>query len=614
MPEFASGDSYKKRHRRIGRRRGLLLTSSVAGLAALLFSCGAWLASTAAQIESELEAATTKIPSLKENITQGKGEEAKLDVEQLRAHTTKAKEAASEPLWVLASNIPGAGANFFAVAEITQSLDDVVGLGLSPLVNVMESLDWNSLVPGAATTSLQPLQQASPSISSAAHAVRGSAERLGRIDTEGVVPQIAEPLIEARSQLEEVTGALDAAAYISQIAPNMMGAEGPRNYLLMVQNNAESRASGGIPGALAVLNLDGGKLQLAAQSSAGEVGVMSPILTVDPVQRDIYSTRMAKFFQDVNLTPDFPTAATSASAMWERKTGQRVDGVISVDPVALGYILDATGPVRISDAELSALAGGKLPTELTGQNVVPTLLSDVYSKIQQPALQDAYFAGVAQEIFTTLASGKADAKALVDGITRGTTEGRVLIWSQRQSEQSIIARYSLSGSIEGPSVAPAQFGVYFNDGTGAKMDYYVRRTVQLVKECPKDGYEQTTVRITSTNTAPSDAGTSLPSYVTGNGAFGVPAGAVQTNIVAYGPAQANVETAKLDGKRTEFAPYLHANRPVGMHTVRLSPGETKTLEFTFGKIAQHAEPNVFVTPTVQSVKDVTRPTETSSCE
>ncbi|MDQ0767971.1 hypothetical protein QF031_000720 [Pseudarthrobacter defluvii] len=242
-----------------------------------------------------------------------------------------------------------------------------------------------------------------------------------------------------------------------------------------------------------------------------------------------------------------------------------------------------------------------------------TLLSDVYAKIPQPKLQDAYFAGVAKEVFAALSGGKGDAKGLIAGITRGAEEGRVLVWSGDVAEQSVIAKYMVSGSVSGPSVSPAQFGVYFNDGTGAKMDFYMRRTVQLIKECPADGYEQTTVRITSTNTAPADAGASLPSYVTGGGVFGVAPGSVQTNIIAYGPVQANVESATVDGQKTPFAPYSHANRPVGIVAQQLGPGDSKTVEFTFGKIVQHTEPNVVVTPTVQQVKDVILPTENASC-
>lgn len=458
------------------------------------------------------------------------------------------------------------------------------------------------------------IKEAAPRIASAAHAVRESESRLHAIPVQNLLPQVADPLMKARDELSGVVAPLTAAAQTASLAPTMLGGEGTRSYLLMIQNNAEARATGGIPGALAIVTFDNGKMSLGGQSSATDLGAMAPVLPVDEDQRHIYTSRLGKYMQDVNLTPDFPTAAATARTMWEKKNGQRVDGVISIDPVVLSYILQATGPVRVNGPELAVVKASGLPTELTGSNVVPTLLSDVYAKIQQPKLQDAYFAGVAQEVFSALSSGKGEAKGIIQGMTRGTEEGRVLVWSANDAEQSVISKYPLSGSISGPSVAPTQFGVYFNDGTGAKMDYYVKRTVQLVKECPADGYEQTTIRITSSNTAPDDAGNSLPAYVTGGGVFGIKPGTVQTNIVAYGPVQANVESASVDGQKTPFAPYLHANRPVGVVAQQLAPGESKTVEFTFGKIVQHAEPNLVVTPGVQPVKDVVLPTQKASCE
>ncbi|WP_254678653.1 DUF4012 domain-containing protein [Arthrobacter sp. 24S4-2] len=403
------------------------------------------------------------------------------------------------------------------------------------------------------------------------------------------------------------------SADASRLVPAMLGADEPRNYLIMVQNNAEARASGGIPGALAVVTAKHGKLTLGAQSSAVDVGIMSPVLPVDAQQQQIYSGRLGKYMQDVNLTPDFPTAASTAQAMWEKKTGQLVDGVISVDPIALSYILNATGPVKVGSADPATVAVAGLPTELSSKNVVSTLLSDVYSKIEQPKLQDAYFASAAREIFSALSSDKADAKGLVESITRATSESRILVWSAKPDEQSVLATYPWSGSIDGTSVAPAQFGVYFNDGTGAKMDYYMKRTVQLVKECTGDEYGQVKVRITSTNTAPRDSATSLPEYVTGGGNFGVPEGTVQTNVIAYGPVQSNVETAIIDGKKTDFAAHRHGNRPVGSVTVTLAPGQSSTVDLTFGKIVQHTEPNLVVTPTVQPVKDVALATEPAEC-
>lgn len=578
--------------------------------------CGgiAWLGLKATSVRSNLEAASALIPQLKQEIAASDASSADRTVAELRGHTSQARTDVGDPVWILVSGLPWVGPNLSAISEVARSADDVATLGLTPLVRVYESLNWDALVPSGDGSNLEPLRLAAPSVASSAYAVRASSQRLEDIDSSQLLPQVATPLEAARAELKFASGALSSAADAANLAPAMLGADGIKNYLLIVQNNAEARASGGIPGALAVLTLDHGKLTLGAQGSAGDVGVMSPVIAVDPQQVQIYSTRLGKYFQDVNLTPDFPTAGSSAQAMWERRTGQRVDGVISIDPVVLSYILQATGPVSINGPELAAARATGLPTELTGSNVVPTLLSDVYAKIRQPKLQDAYFSGVAKEVFSALSGGKGEAKGLITGLTRGTEEGRVLVWSASPSEQSVISKYPLSGSITGSSVSPAQFGVYFNDGTGAKMDYYVKRTVQLVKECPANGYEQILVRVTSTNTAPADAATSLPAYVTGGGNFGVPPGTVQTNLVAYGPAQANVESATIQGHRTPFAPYLHGNRPVGVVALQLAPGESTTVEFTFGKIVQHTEPNVFVTPTVQRVKDVILPTENASCD
>jgi hypothetical protein len=584
-----------------------------AALIVLALAATAWLMHTADVIKTELQAAQELVPKLKEEVTNDDAASAQKTVSDLIRHTTAAREAAADSLWTVASGLPWIGANFQATQEVAISVDEVARLGAAPLVDVFQRVDWRTLIPLDQGTDLTQIQAVEPQLSSAAHAVSSSAERLKNIQSAALFNNVAEPLIKVREELGSLGASLNAAANAAQIAPAMLGSDDQRNYLLMIQNNAESRASGGIPGALAVLTLDQGRMSLGGQTSASEVGIMSPVLSVDAEQRQIFSSRLGKFMQDVNLTPDFPTAATTAHEMWEKKTGHRLDGVISVDPVALSYLLEATGPVNIDSPQLEPLANSGLPTELNSKNVVPTLLSAVYADIEQPRLQDAYFAGVAREIFTALSSGKGNAKKLIEGITRGSEEGRVLVWSNSPSEQAVIEKYSLSGSVSGPSVSPAQFGVYFNDGTGAKMDYYVKRTVQLTEQCASDGYSQVRVRITSTNAAPKDAATSLPEYVTGGGAFGVPAGSVQTNIIAYGPVQSNVEEAFVGGKKTGFASQRHAGRPVGTVTVRLAPGQSSTVEFTFGKIVQHTEPEVAVTPTVQALKDVVLKAKSATC-
>lgn len=573
---------------------------------------GIRLQSIASTINMNLSAAMELIPKLREEISRDDVQAADITVAELSAHTKKAREAASDPVWVAAGALPWLGSSFQAVGEVAVSADDVAQFAAVPLVAVFGTLDWSSLAPNDAGVDLEPLTDVQPKIVSAANAVEHSADRLDNIESEGLLQQVLEPLSNAQVQLRSLRTGLRTAADVAIIAPTMMGGTTPRNYLLLVQNNAEVRASGGIPGAVAVLQLDHGKLSLHGQNSATALGIMSPVVPVDLEQKEIYSARLGKFMQDVNLTPDFPTSASIALAMWKQKMGTQLDGVISVDPVALSYILDATGPINLANSAVARLKTGNLPNVLDAKNVVPTLLSNVYEQIPEPAMQDAYFASLAKEVFSAV-SAKGNSAELIASLTRATAEGRILVWSGATDEQSVIANYQISGSIAGPSISPAQFGTYFNDGTGAKMDYYVKRTVQLIKECPRDGYHQVKVRVTSTNTAPADAGTSLPSYVTGAGAFGVPAGTVRTNITAYGPVQSQVESAVADGKKIGFASQIHSGRPVGTVTVELPPGKSSTVEFTFGKIVQHTEPKLSVTPTVQAVKDVVLNTISEKC-
>lgn len=573
-----------------------------------------WLGAKAASIEHELKAAEDTLPALQDQVVRRDPRAASKTVSVLKSHTNAAYRAATDGLWIAAGSLPWVGANFRAATEVATSANDVAELGLDPLVSVSQSINWTALSPSSNGFDLKPLQTAQPKLMAAANAVNQSSDRLDAVEASSLTPQISEPLVRARDKLRLLGKELTAAADAATLAPDMMGATAPRQYLLLIQNNAEARATGGIPGALAVLNVDKGKLTLRGQTTAAQLGTMNPLIPLEPEQQRIYSGRVGKFMQDVNLTPDFPTSASTAQAMWEQKTGDRLDGVISIDPVALSYLLNATGPIGLPTTKFQGAISDPMPPKLTSQNVVKTLLSDVYSKIPDPALQDLYFATVAQELFNKLSTGTSNSEKLVGALSIGVDEGRIMVWSAIEDEQVVIDRYPLSGSISGPNISPAQFGVYFNDGTGAKMDYYVKRTVQLVRECTDDGYVQVKVLVNSTNTASALAATTLPAYVTGGGSFGVPAGTVQTNIVAYGPVQSNVETVFVGGKKAGFASQRHDGRPVGAITLRLDPGQSSTVEFTFGKIVQHTEPRLAVTPTVQPLKDVVLGTTSAKCD
>lgn len=585
-----------------------LLSASLLLLVAIL---SLTLFDKAKQISGDLRSAEALVAELRSEVGAQKTAEASETVERISSYARSARTAAESPSWKLAGALPFLGANFSAVRETAVAMDELVDGTARPLVTVAGSVSWRELQPVDGKFNIEPLEAAAPSVVKAANALNQTHARLRDISRENLLDVVREPLDKTTNQLDDLRRVLDIAANVSSVLPPMVGQDGSRNYLVLVQNNAEIRATGGLTGALAVLTIDHGAITLREQSSASPIDKFNPPVDVDASQRRIFSDRLGKFIGDINLTPNFPTAARTAKEMWEIRRPDSIDGVIAIDPIVLANVLEASGPIPVPAGD-AALANGGLPTTLTSKNVVKLLLSDVYRIFPTNQAQDAYFASASHEIFKALSNGQAQGEPLMRALSRSAAERRILVWSSHEGEQKILENLSIGGAAMASS-GGAAFGVYFNDGTGAKMDFYVRRTVQLQARCEADGYVEYKVAVTLTNTAPTDADRSLPTSVTGGGRFGTPPGSVQTNIVVYGPALSQVDSVSQDGARVSFGSHLADERPVGTLTTRLAPGQTAKVQIVFQNVVQHSRPELVVTPTIQDLNDVVQPPSFESC-
>lgn len=609
-----AGRVWQVKYRPSRRRRRFVLRIALSLLVCSIIAIclGSWLTINVNAVSNDLYAAKSIVPTFQRQLMAKNDAGARESLGRLQRHTRDAKRAVSNPVWKVASALPLAGPNFATVSEIALAADDLVNQTAMPLLLVSNSLNLESLSFAEGKLDLAPVVESSAAIVSAANAVELTYDRLKALEQARLLPEVRESLGSVTAALDEARGPLSAAAETTKVLPTMLGNNGPRNYLVLLQNSAEVRATGGLPGALAVVNVDKGAIRLATQVSGASLRKFDPPVEVDAAQTQIYTSRLGRYISDVNLTPDFPTAAKTAKTMWEKRHGSRVDGVIALDTVALSHLLEATGPVTVGTST-QPIAGSQLPKTLTSRNVVQALLSDAYTAFESNELQDEYFSAVSQEMFDALTERGTPLKKLVHAMAKSTKEDRLLLWSDHKDEQSILSRTTLGGSIAGPHAGGASFGVYFNDGTGAKMDYYVRRTVQVAKECSSDSYSKIKITVTLRNTAPLDAESALPKFVTGGGRYGVPPGTVQTNVVAYGPSQSRIETVHQSGRKMAFGSQLHGRHPVGTVTTRLRPGEATKVEVVFDRIVQQDDPKVRITPTVQPISEVLLASTHSGC-
>jgi len=595
------------------RKSRILIVIMLALLGVAIIAVGV-LTRQVSTVHKDLTAAMKLVPELRTEISQGNESAAQRSFSALQQNISSARSVTAGPLWKAASFVPILGSNFSAVSEAAVSADDVVARAVGPLMEEYASLDWRALSPVNGQVNTDALASAQPAISAAASAVEVSHERMSGIDTDDLLPSVADPIRLLTKELADAKAPLLAAASAAQLLPSMLGAEEERRYLFLIQNSSESRATGGIPGALAVITVKGGRLELGTQGSAAALGLFNPPIEVDEEQESLFTSRIGNRMQNVNMTPDFPTAAQTAKSMWELRKGEGIDGVLAIDPIVLGHLLKATGPVDLLNANtVELLQQTNLPSTLTAENVSSTLLSDVYQEIEDPQIQDIYFAEVAAAVFESFTLGRTDSLALIDALLASTQEDRLYLWSAHSGEQGLIESTRLAGSVSGLGAAGASFGVFFNDGTGGKMDYYADRKVALRKTCLESGSNRYTVRLNLRNSVPLDAVDSLPDYVTGGGHFGVTPGHIRTNYHVYGPVQSIVETATINGESVAFGSGMHDLRPVGTVTVELQPGESAELELTFSRVVQDSSPIIRVTPTVADPRSVIRPLETIGC-
>jgi hypothetical protein len=591
-----SGDPRAQRYsaprdRLPGRARRIVLWS-VAGVVLVLLLGAGWVGIRGLLAKNELQSALPYAKTVQSSITSGDLAAAAGAAKELRRHAVNAAAYTDDPIWRAAELVPFAGPNFTAVRTAAAATDTIAVDVIMPLVGVAHEVDPARIKPVKGAIDLAPLSKVQLIVTRAQNAFDAAAASVGRIDTAGTLGPVADAVDHLRTMLATAKPAVDAVGNSARLLPGMLGADGPRTYLLLAQNPAELRATGGLVGALALIRADHGKISLGEQvSGTSLLPFDAPVSVIPAATQGLYGPLLARYIQDVNLTPDFPLAARTATAMWTAKAGGHIDGVVTIDPVALSYILEVTGPVNLPTGDI-----------LTSKNAVPLLLSDVYQRWSDPAQQDAFFSAAAKAVFEKVASGSADGAKLVSAFVHSANERRMLLWSAHPVEQRVLASTTLAGTLPASTATSAGIGVYFNDATGAKMDYYLRTEVEVGSAvCRIDGKPSTQVTVTLTNAAPADSATSLPAYVTGNGTYGVPPGSIRTRVAVYG-AQDGLLTATRSGS----ADYptiagTDSGRPVSVFTVELRPGQSKSVTVDLLDVKQNvAGASVTVTPTIHA--------------
>ncbi|WP_146252118.1 DUF4012 domain-containing protein [Xylanimonas oleitrophica] len=547
----------------------------------VLAVCALLLARDARAASRALTSAGDRMPAL-EAAASGDGDPAALSAQlaALQRDTGEARAATGGPLWAAAAHLPAVGPTLHAVAVIAAALDDVAHDVAPVLVDARETVALTARTPDGGLD-LDALRAVAPRVQQADATLTDVRSRLGQIDADEVMDPLAQPMETLRGRVDDLASTVATADRAATLLPAMLGADGPRTYLLLAMNNAELRTAGGIPGALALLRADGGRIEVVRQVSTGEVGPFpTPVLPLDPQAAAVFTERLGTHVQDLTLTPEFPTTATLAAGMWAASQGEDVDGVLATDPVALAHLLRVTGPVEVAVPPDAAARFGS-PTVTVGPDDAVALLENQIYTVLEPEQADAFYAQVTAAVLGRLGSPDIAPADVLPALRQAAAERRLLVWSARPDERQRLDGTLLAGAfLSSPSAAGA-LGVFLDDTVVGKMTWYLDSSVHLVSSrCTAQG-RLDTVDVTLASTAPADAGTVLPRYVAGPPGGDVPPGTVRAVLRVAAPRDADAPRLQRDPGGAAIPLGAQTARLDGRHlastTVTLAPGDSTTV-------------------------------------
>ena len=539
---------------------GVLLVLTLAGLALLLLA------------RAPLLDARDAMEDGRAALLDGRSEDAAEAFTTAADGFGRARSRIGNPLTRFVALLPIVGRTPDAALAVAGAGSDLAEAGLS-VAGAVEGLPGgvSALAPQDGAIPIEPLDRIATGLARARSLVDAAHHKLEAAPT-GLIPSaVAGPLAELRAEVAGALAATTAARDLSETLPGFLGADGTRTYFVGAQNPAELRGTGGLIGTYALLTVSEGRMEL------GSFADVSRLPTLDPSEVEAPSPDFAArydryggagFWRNINMTPDFPTAATAIETLWLRVFGERLDGTIVADPQALARLLGATGPATIPGTELT----------LDEDTLVPFVTNEAYSEIGDRRTRQRVLGAVAGEVLGRFLSGEgADPADAGRALAEAAADGHLLLHAADPATQGAFERAGVAGRLLDP---PGDFlGVFANNAGGNKVDYFAERSVRYEVRLLPGGVAEARAQVEIRNTAPASG---EPKYVIGPRPGVAEAGENVTLLDVFCASGCTVVgVGREGGARAEGGIEEELGHPVVWSEVRVPSGESERVTYSW---------------------------------
>jgi hypothetical protein len=551
----------------------LLIVGAVAGVA---------LAIDLYTVRSSLASARSSLQEVRAAAGEVDVAQASAALDRADRELADARVRSSSTLWSLAARVPIAGdsvevtSGVVRVASAAVAIgrvavrqgEELLGTGLEVQVED-DRIDLTPLLAARDVLDRLPLERL----------VRAHDDLLAS-DPTWVPGELADGRLEMLSLAEEAIGSIERGREFLSALPSFLGTEGPRRYFLGIQTPAELRGTGGLITYYTVLTVDDGSFELGASeiyeataddedadepttARIGQLGAASGEATVDEEFAAHYGhTGAQRNFSNVNVDPDLPTTAAVALDLFEVRTGEQLDGMVLVDPVAMGTILSAIGGELAVPEDLQAQGG--LPPTIAPADFARFATADMYEVFGEAFLPQRHelLQALGDGAFDLILAGGWDGVAVGQALGEAATSRNLQVNSVHASEQAAFEAIDIAGALMAPAGSDL-FAVTANNAVGGKQDVHVGHHVVLDLELtdPRelDGqatvWRRAAVRTQLDNPLPSEG---MDLYVIGNcliggdrnQCFAGPPGENRTWFTVWTPADTALLDARDDGRVT----------------------------------------------------------------
>ncbi len=277
--------------------------------------------------------------------------------------------------------------------------------------------------------------------------------------------------------------------------PQIAGAskEGPKTYLLLVQNEDELRPTGGFLTAVGTVLIQNGKLGSIFFKDTGELDDWTKPYPVAPWQLREYMNSPVLVLRDSNWFTDYPTSALYAEQLYSYITNHSADGVIAFDQHMLVEILRVIGPVHLQDVDVP----------ISADNVISYMRAEKKKPGQGSINKQNFLNTISAEMLRKVLNGDVDWEALFLTVIKMLDERHILLQMDNPVVMSFVEKSKWDGVIRpsnGDFIMVVDANIGFNK-TNAVINTEISYDVDLTNlKSPLSQLNVTHTNTTESNT------------------------------------------------------------------------------------------------------------------